>query len=122
MYSLASGPNFTIKSYSSCVVNGVRFVTYVWDSTKKTQNYGIFVSSTENNKYYGHLEDIVELSYVNNYSMVLFKCKWFDADPVKKTMQKVQNITSIAINSQSYKDEPFILANQAKQVLYLYVF
>ena len=53
------------------------------------------------------------------YSVVLFKCKWFDTNPKKKKIKVEKNITSIAINFEWYEDEPYILASQAKQVFYI---
>ena len=42
-----------------------------------------------------------------------------DTDPKKKRLLKYKNITNIFINSEWYKDNPFILASQAKQVFYI---
>lgn len=119
LLSLASGPNFLVKSYSAGVINGVRFVAYNRDCKRKTQNSGILVAGTDNNTFYGQLEEIIDLSYLNNLNVTLFKCKWYDVDPKKKRIKTSQNITSIAINSEWYKDDPFILADQAKQVFYV---
>jgi hypothetical protein len=41
IFSLACGPDFRIRKYSSCIVNGVRFNTIDRDKNKKTQNSGI---------------------------------------------------------------------------------
>ena len=44
----------------------------------------------------------------------LFKCKWFDTNPKKKTLLTYKNIARIFINSEWSKDDPFILSSQAK--------
>ena len=69
--------------------------------------------------FYGHLEEILAFSYIFRNRVLLFKCKWFDTDPKKKRLLTYKNITSIFINSEWYKDDPFILASQAKQVFYI---
>ena len=52
--------------------------------------------------------------------MILFKCKWFNIDPTKeKTIKIDNNIISINISSEWFKDNQFILASQAKQVFYV---
>ncbi|KAL5552401.1 hypothetical protein UlMin_002577 [Ulmus minor] len=50
-------------------------------------------------------------------NIVLFRCKWFKCD--SKHMVTENNITSIDINGEAYKDDQFILASQAKQVFYV---
>ncbi|KAL5560927.1 hypothetical protein UlMin_030674 [Ulmus minor] len=50
-------------------------------------------------------------------NVVLFRCKWFKCD--SKHMVTENNITSIDINGEAYKDDQFILASQAKQVFYV---
>jgi hypothetical protein len=41
LFSLACGPDFRVKKYSSCIVNGVRFNTVDHDKNKKTQSSGV---------------------------------------------------------------------------------
>jgi hypothetical protein len=36
VFALACGPDLRVRSYSSCVVNGVRFCTVERDQNKKT--------------------------------------------------------------------------------------
>jgi hypothetical protein len=55
LFSLACGPNFRVKKYSSRIVNGVRF--NILDNDKnKTQNSGVMSQSTHN----GHVIDFLE--------------------------------------------------------------
>jgi hypothetical protein len=37
LFSLACGPDFRVRKYSSCIVNGARFNTIDRDKNKKTQ-------------------------------------------------------------------------------------
>jgi hypothetical protein len=41
LFSLACGPDFRVRKYSSCIVNGVRFNIVDRDKNKKTQNSGV---------------------------------------------------------------------------------
>ena len=116
---MASGSDRLVAYYEGCIVNGVRFMSTKRDSKRTTQNSGIFVSGTEEFNYYGILEEIVKLTFSGAYSVTLFKCKWFNTDPRRKKVIIENNITSINTSGEWYKDDPYILANQAKQVFYL---
>ncbi|KAL5541510.1 hypothetical protein UlMin_009220 [Ulmus minor] len=117
LLSLASKSNIVVSSYPACIVNGVQFVTHARDVRLKTQNSSVSVPGTENEIFYGQLQEILEFSYLNDFSVVLFKCKWFRCD--SRRMVTENNITSINITSESYKDDQFILASQAQQVFYV---
>ena len=56
---------------------------------------------------------------MNDFSVILLKCKWFNIDPTKKNIKTNNNITSINISSEWYKDDQFILASQVKRVFYV---
>ena len=75
------------------------------------------VPRTGQEMFYGQLHEILEFSYLNRFSVVLFRCKWFKCD--SNHMVTENNITSININGEAYKDDQFILASQAKQVFYV---
>ena len=83
----------------------------------RTQNSGVSVPGTGQEMFYGQLQQILEFSYLNGFSVVLFRCKWFKCD--SKHMVTENNITSIDINGEAYKDDQFILASQANQVFYV---
>ncbi|KAL5573251.1 hypothetical protein UlMin_022848 [Ulmus minor] len=97
LLSLSSKTNMVVSSYQACIVNGVRFVTHDRDVRLRTQNSGVSVPGTGQEMFYGQLQQILEFSYLNGFSVVLFRCKWF----------------------KSYKDDQFILASQAKHVFYV---
>ncbi|KAL5569773.1 hypothetical protein UlMin_026348 [Ulmus minor] len=98
LLSLSSKTNMVVSSYPACIVNGVRFVTHDRDVRLRTQNSGVSVPGTGQEMFYGQLQQILEFSYLNGFSVVLF---------------------SIDINGEAYKDDQFILASQAKQVFYV---
>ncbi|KAF5791937.1 hypothetical protein HanXRQr2_Chr09g0400431 [Helianthus annuus] len=67
-------------SYNACIVNGVRFVVHSCDVQRATQNSGVFSIGEDGipfYPFYGQLEEIIELNYLDGYSVVLFRCKWF---------------------------------------------
>ena len=117
LLSLSSKTNMVVSSYPTCIVNGVRFVTHDRDARLKTQNSGVSVLGTGQEMFYGQLQEILEFSYLNRFSVVLFRCKWFKCD--SKHMIIENNITSIDINGEAYKDDQFIVASQAKHVFYV---
>nr|GEX64846.1 hypothetical protein [Tanacetum cinerariifolium] len=98
LFSLACGPESNANSYTACVVNGVKFL----------------------------LEEILELTYIGNRKVVLFRCKWFDtwnppfsrSDRSKRCYIK-QGINHILTDKDYYRDQQYILATHARQVFYL---
>ena len=88
---------------------GVRFVTHDRDARLKTQNIGVSVLGMGQESFYGQFQEILEFSYLNGFSVILFRCKWFKCD--SKHMVTENNITSIDINGEAYKDDQFILAS-----------
>jgi len=51
LFSLACGPDFRVRKYSSCIVNGVRFNTIDRDKNKKTQNSGVMTQGMHNGQF-----------------------------------------------------------------------
>ncbi|XP_071728502.1 uncharacterized protein [Rutidosis leptorrhynchoides] len=114
----------TSNHYSVCHVNGVRFVVSNRDDRRTTQNNGIATLADAGapvSKYYGRLEDIVELHYGGAFSVVLFRCQWFNTENTRnrKRTVKVNNITSIDTKDEWYQDDQHIFATQAQQVFYI---
>ena len=111
LLSVASNSNIVVSSYPVCIVNGVQFVTHDHDARLKTQNSGVSVSvsalvlvpGTEHEIFYGQLQEILQFSYLNSLSIVLFRCKWFKCD--SRHMITENNISSIDITSKAYKDD-----------------
>ncbi|KAI3741670.1 hypothetical protein L1987_59344 [Smallanthus sonchifolius] len=73
--------------------------------------------------FYGQLEEIIELNYIDGYSVVLFHCKWFDTRGKRLIKQNNTTIIDIGrdwyVGKEWYDDVQYILATQAKQVFYL---
>ena len=71
--------------------------------------------------FYGHMYKIWELKYVFCHKVVLFQCKWYNigTNGWRKTIRTDAHYTSIDVTSRWYKNDPFILPCQARQVFYL---
>ena len=66
LFALACGPDNRVKTYSACVLHGVRFVTADREKDRKTQNSGVMSLGKHGGKdmdFYGVLTDIMELTY-----------------------------------------------------------
>src|SRR5207247_5426035 len=67
------------------------------------------------NSYYGVIGDIWELDYVF-FKICLFRCRWVN---LQSTKVNKYGLTTVDLSKVGFKDDPFILANQAHQVFYL---
>ncbi|KAG8379629.1 hypothetical protein BUALT_Bualt07G0108800 [Buddleja alternifolia] len=122
IYALACGPHRIVKKYPGCIVNGVRFYTKERDSHRTTQNSGVMVEGYHDNhaiKFYGIVNEIIELDYVKDKRVVLFKAQWFNSGGKKSTIQVDGSITAINVSRTWYEEDPFVLASQTKQVFYI---
>lgn len=121
--ALAHGP-LSAFSYTACIVNGVRFVVHSRDLRRTTQNSGVVTIGEDGTPFYGQLEDIIQLNYLSGYSVVLFRCKWFNTSGKRRLVDK-NGIVAIDISREWYvgkawyDTQQYILATQAKQVFYL---
>lgn len=72
-------------------------------------------------KYYGVLENIIELQYAEGMPVVIFKCKWYNTDPTERgtNFKMDHGLLSIDTLNTWYDDAPYCLATTAQQVFYL---
>ena len=68
---------------------------------------------TTNVAYYGRITDMIELDYYGHFKVVLFRCDWFEAQ------EDIFGLTYVHFNKRCYRDDPFILACQARQCFYI---
>ncbi|GJY97147.1 hypothetical protein Tco_0514057 [Tanacetum coccineum] len=74
--------------------------------------------------FYGQLE-VLELTYIGNRKVVLFRCKWFDTiNPKNLTTRNRRSyiehdIQHILTDREFHKNNQYILATQVTQVFYL---
>ena len=81
LYSLACGPPICVRKYAGCIINGIRFHTRDCDDRRRGQNSGVTVEGNNGDDvidYYGMINEIIELEYIRDKRVVLFKCIWFD--------------------------------------------
>lgn len=124
---LAMGPNRTAKRFTGYVTNGYRFYTKYRDARCTTQNSGVFVSSLTTSfasskdqnpnvgdvDYYGSIEEILEIDYWGDFTVVLFRCCWYHAE------KDLYDLTRVNFNRLVQKADPYVLASQVQQVFYI---
>ncbi|KMT08089.1 hypothetical protein BVRB_6g143420 [Beta vulgaris subsp. vulgaris] len=122
--------NFNASLYSSFAINGCTFYTRDQDEHSTMQNSGVtleaealhFASVKDKHpvyykmRYYGVIEEICEL-HNHGFSVPVFGCKWVD----NNTGVLIDDLRSTVVNLNKigHKEDPFILASQAKQVFYV---
>ena len=135
---LANGPTQYGRRFSAFNINGFKFRTATRDHGLKTQNSGVFVTSStsciasrvDGNlrqadlSYYGKLEDIIELNYYGQFRVTLFKCKWADTTRERGCRKDAWGFTSVnfsrLIHTGDREDhDPYIEASQAQMVYYV---
>lgn len=135
---LAKGPLTQARRCSAFNVNGFKFRTVAREHGFKTQNSGVYLtsstscvaSSADGNireadlSYYGKLEDIIELSYSGRYKVTLFKCTWADTTTDRGFRKDAWGFSSInfsrVIHTGDREDhDPYIEASQAQMVYYV---
>ncbi|KAI8561154.1 hypothetical protein RHMOL_Rhmol04G0315500 [Rhododendron molle] len=121
LWSLANGPGSVIDLYSGCISNGVRFHTRDRESRRRCQNSGLVVEGNhkgENINFFGYLCKIWELRYLHGGTVVLFECEWYNAGQ-RSRIYNDECVTSIDVSRLWYKDDPFVLPSQVRQVFYV---
>jgi len=66
--------------------------------------------------YYGLIKEIWELDY-GQFRVPVFKCQWVNGNAGVR--QDKMGFSLVDLQKVGYKDEPFILAGQARQVFYV---
>ncbi|CAM8947720.1 unnamed protein product [Rhodiola kirilowii] len=126
---LLPGPTPTVYSWNAYDINRFCFHTKAQDDQTVVQNSGVtlvaettLVSSARDQNpinapinYFGLIEDIWELDYVK-FQVLVFKCKWVNNSAVRTDEY---GMTFVDFQREGSKDEPFIMAEQARQVFYV---
>ncbi|WMV07906.1 hypothetical protein MTR67_001291 [Solanum verrucosum] len=101
------------------------YTNWKYSKNKKTNNSGVWVkgdngNQNENVDYFGVLQEIVELEYSGwpIKRIVLFQCKWFDPTSRGTRELKQHNIIEVKHTRKYEAYDPFIIAQNAKQVYY----
>ncbi|XP_074291434.1 uncharacterized protein LOC141618227 [Silene latifolia] len=123
-------PDIYASSYTGYVINGCTFYTRKQDDMSTMQNSGVcveaeamyFASSKDKNpilgkmNYYGVIEEIWELNY-REFEIPIFGCKWIESN--NGVRKDELGFTLVNLGKVGHKEDPFILASQAKQVFYV---
>ncbi|XP_028184604.1 uncharacterized protein LOC114371338 [Glycine soja] len=127
---LVVGLNMNVPTWKGYDINQYSFYTKSQDDKSSVQNSGVsvdgqsehFCSAADNNPieacmpYYGVIEEIWEVDY-GEFRVPLFKCKWVNGNTgVRKDKM---GFTLVDLKKVGYKDDPFIMAAQARQVFYV---
>ncbi|BBN67567.1 hypothetical protein Prudu_115S000500 [Prunus dulcis] len=122
LYTLGFGL-ISAKWFSGCHVNSFKFLGTARDDKLCMQNSGVHVSNggkITDIDFYGKLTTVVQLLYKDRYQVIMFKCRWFDTNPNRQGSVKIDyGLLSVNINRTWYDDDPYILTNMAKQIVYL---
>ncbi|WMV07966.1 hypothetical protein MTR67_001351 [Solanum verrucosum] len=124
LLSLSRGPTKYSTHSNGYIVNGYKFHIEDHDQMLRTQNCGVVVvgendKDSENVDYYGILTDVIELQFISNRRVILFRCNWFDVyDKIKGIKTDEYDFVSVNPSRFLKTNEPFVLANQASQVFY----
>ena len=127
---LAVGPNLNVATWKGYDINNYSFYTKSEDDKSSMQNSGVsvdansdhFSSASDNNPiratmpYFGVIQEIWELDYTE-FRVVVFKCKWVNGNTGVR--QDEFGFTLVDLNKVGYVKEPFIMAQQARQVFYV---
>jgi hypothetical protein len=87
-----------------------------------SQNSGVRIEvlderTRQSTTYFGVIDDIWEVYYCSNIQILVFRCCWVK-DP-KGVEVDGYGLTIVDLNNVGYKDDPWVLASQVAQVLYV---
>ncbi|XP_040869857.1 uncharacterized protein [Glycine max] len=127
---LAIGLNLNVLTWKGYDINNYSFYTKSQDDKSTVRNSGLMIDAhsdhfsraSDNNPirasmaYYGVITDIWELDY-GEFRVPVFKCQWVNGNVGVR--QDKLGFTLVDLQRIGYKDEPFIMAVQARQVFYV---
>jgi len=114
-----------VKEWHTYFVNGYKFHTKALSNGKKIINCGVYVKGLTEGDYddnYGIILKIYELEYNTCTSpkrVVVFYCECFDPSRRGTRVDPRYNIVELQISSRYQPFDPFILANNVRQVYYM---
>ncbi|WMV59447.1 hypothetical protein MTR67_052832 [Solanum verrucosum] len=90
------------------ILNDFRFRTMESELGLKTQNSGVIVKSDEhtgNVDYFGKIRRILEIQYMNNKSIILFQCDWFEVPPQGRSQSRGSQAQSVYYVKQGQSEK-----------------
>lgn len=127
LVALSKTPDCRVLNHNGYFLNGFKFRTKNAEKNLKTQNSGVVVKGDEltgHIDYYGVIQKIIEVRYLDSNFVILFKCDWFEA-PLQGRNQgrgykkDEYGFISVDITRLYYNNDPFILGSQAELVYYV---
>ncbi|KAI3871109.1 hypothetical protein MKW98_015009, partial [Papaver atlanticum] len=138
---LVEGPFSTARKFTGYTTQGYNFKVVSKENGAKTQNSGVVVNSTTpsfrsgaaqnpsndtERTYYGVLTKIIELTYRQGHSYVLFECNWANVvNTSGRTMTPGLKTDSLGFTLVNFnhllgtqREEPYVLASQCRQIFY----
>ncbi|KAK6784240.1 hypothetical protein RDI58_017694 [Solanum bulbocastanum] len=123
---VALGPESQVLTMNKYCVNGFKFQTEEVSKNKKTNNSGVYIQGDVDGigqtiEYYGVIQEIIEVRYSGwpNKKVVLSWCEWFDPSHRGTKVDHQHNIIEVKHNRKYRSYDPFIIAQNAKQVYYV---
>ena len=119
---MSYGPFTCANEWHTYFVNGWKFHTHAWSKGKQTKNSGVYVKGlTEggHDDFYGIIEHIYELEYNTSGSpkkVVVFYCNWLDPSHRGTIVDPKYGIVDIHMEKRYLPFDPFIIANNVRQV------
>ena len=92
------------------------------DKKTVSQNSGVCIEALddrtgESTTYYSVIDDIWEIHYGYNIQIPVFWCHWVKHP--RDVEVDAYGLTIVDLNNVGYKDDPWVLASQVAQVLYV---
>ncbi|KAK6773589.1 hypothetical protein RDI58_028827 [Solanum bulbocastanum] len=122
---VALGPESQVLIMNKYCVNGFKFQTEEVCRNKKTNNSGVYIQGDTDGtgqtiEYYDVIQEIIEVRYSGwpKKKIVLFRCEWFDPSLRGTKMDHQHNIIEVKHTRKYRSYDPFINAQNAKQVYY----
>ena len=105
------GPNFNVPTWKGYDINHCSFYTKSQDDRSSVHNSGVIVDGQSN-----HFCSGVTVDY-GEFRVPLFKCQWVNGNTgVRRDKMR---FTLVDLHKVGYKDDPFIMAAQVRQVFYV---
>ncbi|XP_058776589.1 uncharacterized protein LOC131650901 [Vicia villosa] len=127
LIALSRGPDSRVLIHNGYILNNFKFRAKSVEQHLKTQNSGVVVAGDELSghvEYYGMIKKIVEVRYLDNNSVILLKCDWFEAPSQVRNQGRgykkdEYGFISLDITKMFYRNDPFVLGSQAGSVYFV---
>ena len=100
LISLACGPDRHARKYTRCIIDGIRFHTKECELHLRSQNSGVIVEGMHEEEEIDFCvpTDVIQLDYIKDCQVVMFRCNWFDLDSRRRRIHIEGNLISTNVN------------------------